>query len=168
MNGELLFIFSAFLCISKIVNGSIEVESVGEDPTPSPLGCHRRMYTYRVTQSDAQGRECWDLVNVMSCWGRCDSSEISDWKFPYKKAHHPVCVHAARAPAVAVLKNCHPEASLEIRKYEYMEAVSCHCHTCSSLDTACEAPGTNILEEKTGVKILALSGADSTNLDYEY
>lgn len=26
------------------------------------------------------GHECWDHVSVWSCWGRCDSREISDWK----------------------------------------------------------------------------------------
>jgi hypothetical protein len=40
------------------------------------LGCHRRLYRYKVTQSDSAGRSCWDNVNVMSCWGRCDSNEV--------------------------------------------------------------------------------------------
>jgi len=31
-----------------------------------------------VTKTDSAGRKCWDLVNVMSCWGRCDSNEVRD------------------------------------------------------------------------------------------
>lgn len=73
------------------------------------------------------GHECWDHVSVWSCWGRCDSREISDWKFPYKKSYHPVCVHAGRSKAVAMLRFCHPQASSETRRYEYLEANACHC-----------------------------------------
>lgn len=73
------------------------------------------------------GYECWDHVSVWSCWGRCDSREISDWKFPYKKSYHPVCVHAGRSKSVAMLRFCHPQADPETRRYEYMEANACHC-----------------------------------------
>lgn len=92
-----------------------------------PLGCHRRLYTIKVTQTDSKGHECWDNVSVMSCWGRCDSNEISDWKFPYKRSHHPVCIHSARTKTVAFLRNCHPEATIEARQYEYLEAKTCNC-----------------------------------------
>lgn len=115
--------------------------------TETGLGCNMRLYTYRITQSDSNGkmllyvkyqlsstnifnisgRECWDHVSVWSCFGRCDSNEISDWKFPYKRSYHPVCMHAGRSKAVAMLRNCHPQASPETRRYEYMEAIGCHC-----------------------------------------
>lgn len=144
----------------------VELQPLNTGPTIAPLGCHRRLYTYRVTQSDFQGRDCWDHVSVWSCWGRCDSSEISDWKFPYKRSFHPVCVHAQRQPAVAILKNCHPDASESIREYKYMEAVNCHCHTCSTEDTSCEAPASNGMDEPRRVKVLALTGDDSEALDY--
>ncbi|KAK9737826.1 hypothetical protein QE152_g10395 [Popillia japonica] len=48
----------------------------------STLECHRRIYTYQVSQSDANGRQCWDTLSVWACWGRCDSNEIADWRFP--------------------------------------------------------------------------------------
>lgn len=73
------------------------------------------------------GRECWDHVSVWSCWGRCDSNEISDWKFPYKRSYHPVCMHAGRSKSVAFLRHCHPQADPETNRYEYMEAIGCHC-----------------------------------------
>ncbi|XP_003736156.1 thyrostimulin beta-5 subunit [Drosophila persimilis] len=145
----------------------VELQPINSGPTVAPLGCHRRVYTYKVTQSDLLGHECWDYVSVWSCWGRCDSSEISDWKFPYKRSFHPVCVHAQRQPAEAILKNCHPEADEGISKYHYMEAVNCHCHTCSTQDTSCEAPANNVLDEGSkAVKVLTLTGADSVDLDY--
>ncbi|XP_017469433.1 PREDICTED: glycoprotein hormone beta-5 [Rhagoletis zephyria] len=161
------FALVAFISFStSALSQVLEAQPINSSPTAAPLGCHQRLYTYRITQADAQGRECWDYVSVRSCWGRCDSSEISDWRFPYKRSFHPVCVHATRQPAVALLRNCHPEASEEARRYEYMEAGSCHCHTCSSLDTSCEAPVNNILDERSGVKVLALTGSDSDVLDY--
>lgn len=40
------------------------------------LDCHRRLYTYRVTQADENGKQCWDTLSVLSCWGRCDSNEV--------------------------------------------------------------------------------------------
>ena len=42
----------------------------------STLQCHRRQYTYKVQQRDSLGRRCWGVINVMSCWGRCDSNEV--------------------------------------------------------------------------------------------
>ncbi|XP_065358738.1 thyrostimulin beta-5 subunit [Calliphora vicina] len=163
-----LFFFATLCCtpLTLTLAQILEVQPINSSPTTAPLGCHRRLYTYRVTQADSKGRECWDYVSVAACWGRCDSSEISDWKFPYKRSFHPVCVHATRQPAVAVLRNCHPEAEEFARRYEYLEAVSCHCHTCSTMDTSCEAPANNILDEKSGVKVLAITGSDSVGLDY--
>lgn len=83
--------------------------------------------TNNVEFNTFAGYECWDHVSVWSCWGRCDSREISDWKFPYKKSYHPVCVHASRSKSTAHLRFCHPLADPSIRRYEYMEADSCHC-----------------------------------------
>lgn len=57
------------------------------------LGCDLFEYEHSVLQVDSQGRKCWGKVMVLSCRGRCDSKEISDWKFPHKKAFHPVCLH---------------------------------------------------------------------------
>lgn len=89
---------------------------------------------------------------VNACWGRCDSKEISDWKFPYKKSHHPVCVHSGRTKSSVMLRNCDPDASLEARKYEYMEATGCSCQICSSIDTSCESP--QALQKGTSVNKL--------------
>lgn len=149
----------------------LEQAMAGEEPPRGEwekpfLGCHRRRYNYRVTQTDKNGRQCWDFVNVKSCWGRCDSNEITDWKFPYKRSFHPVCVHADRAPAVTILKNCDPDVEPETAKYQYMDAISCRCQACSSSDTSCEAP-----KETHGisaVKILDITGAGVSEPDMDY
>lgn len=39
--------------------------------------CFRRPYTFKVKQDDSEGRSCWDTVTVSSCWGRCDSNEVT-------------------------------------------------------------------------------------------
>ncbi|KAB0789993.1 hypothetical protein PPYR_11183 [Photinus pyralis] len=117
----------------KIVNADLE----RVDPI-NTLDCHRRLYTYRVTQSDENGKECWDTLSVLSCWGRCDSNEISDWRFPYKKSLHPVCVHHGRNKALAILRHCEEGALPSAARYEYLEAAGCRCQACSSSDTSCE------------------------------
>lgn len=42
----------------------------------STIECHRREFTFRAMQTDENGKQCWDLVTAMSCWGRCDSGEV--------------------------------------------------------------------------------------------
>ncbi|KAH8272166.1 hypothetical protein KR018_004488, partial [Drosophila ironensis] len=160
-------IFTVFMgvLIHMLSAQMVELEPINSGSTVAPLGCHRRLYTYKVTQTDPLGHECWDYVSVWSCWGRCDSSEISDWKFPYKRSFHPVCVHAQRQAAAATLKNCHMDADENTRQYQYMEAVNCHCHTCSTQDTSCEAPANNIMEHMDN-RVLTFTGEDSNDMDY--
>ncbi len=45
------------------------------------LECHRREYTFKATRSDPTGRQCWDYITAMSCWGRCDSGEVCFYKY---------------------------------------------------------------------------------------
>ncbi|KAJ6646424.1 Thyrostimulin beta-5 subunit [Pseudolycoriella hygida] len=163
MNTEILTAIAIVIFVSTI-NSSHQSVADLHKPVEAGLGCNMRLYTYRITQSDSKGRECWDHVSVWSCFGRCDSNEISDWKFPYKRSYHPVCMHAGRSKAVAMLRNCHPQATPETRRYEYMEAMGCHCQTCSTTDTSCEAP--NNFRDETSIKVLALAGPSPEDLDY--
>lgn len=91
-------------------------------------------------ESDSKGNSCSDTITVNACWGRCDSKEISDWKFPFKKSHHPVCVPLGRTKSSVILRNCDHETGLEARKYDYMEPIACSCQICSTIDTSCESP----------------------------
>ncbi|XP_030753288.1 thyrostimulin beta-5 subunit [Sitophilus oryzae] len=111
------------------------LDNFDEDRT---LKCNKRLYTYRVSQFDQNGKECWDVLSVMACWGRCDSNEIPDFRFPYKKSNHPVCVHYGRNKAFVILRNCEEGALPSAARYEYYEAADCKCQQCSSLDTSCE------------------------------
>ncbi|XP_069674022.1 thyrostimulin beta-5 subunit [Periplaneta americana] len=104
----------------------------------STLECHRRVYAQKVTKTDSAGRECWDVVKVMSCWGRCDSNEISDWRFPYKRSFHPVCLHDSRAVNTVTLRNCQEGVEPGTERYEYLEALSCRCMVCKSSEASCE------------------------------
>ncbi|XP_013187798.1 glycoprotein hormone beta-5-like [Amyelois transitella] len=106
----------------------------------SALGarCKPRRYTHKAMQTDLNGRRCWDDVKINACWGYCMSYEISDWQFPYKESHHPVCVHYERKHASAKLKNCDPGVQQGTDVYHYVEAASCKCQGCSSEDTSCE------------------------------
>lgn len=108
------------------------------------------------TESDSKGFTCTDTITVNACWGRCDSKEISDWKFPFKKSHHPVCVHSGRTKVSVMLQNCDENAGMEARKYDYMEAIACSCQICSTKDTSCESP--QALNK--GTSVVKLIGTD--------
>ncbi|XP_063701624.1 glycoprotein hormone beta-5 [Culicoides brevitarsis] len=105
-------------------------------PTPN-LGCELFEYEHAVEQVDSQGRKCWGKVLVNSCIGRCDSKEISDWKFPHKKAFHPVCLHAEKVLRTHNLPNCEENAEPGTNIYEYVEAKSCKCQICSPEKANC-------------------------------
>ncbi|KAM7299927.1 hypothetical protein ISCGN_020491 [Ixodes scapularis] len=115
--------------------------SVGVVDTQTTLDCHRREYTFKATRVDTKGNRCWDDVTAMSCWGRCDSGEIADWRFPFKKSFHPVCTYDSRRLVTTQLRNCEPEdldEEDELRTYDYFEALSCSCQVCDSTWTSCE------------------------------
>lgn len=40
------------------------------------LDCNRKLYKFTVINTDSTGRRCSDEIEVMSCWGRCDSNEV--------------------------------------------------------------------------------------------
>ncbi|XP_076314640.1 thyrostimulin beta-5 subunit-like [Tachypleus tridentatus] len=103
------------------------------------LECHRREYTYTATRTDSRGRQCWDSLTVMSCWGRCDSGEIADWRFPFKKSFHPVCIHERKRLVKVILQHCDPDADPELRIFEYYEADTCACQICESSTASCES-----------------------------
>ncbi|XP_047002291.1 thyrostimulin beta-5 subunit [Schistocerca americana] len=131
---RLMYVCSALLAAAA---AAAAVADAAMDPA-STLECHRRLYTYKVTKTDADGRACWDVINVMSCWGRCDSNEISDWRFPYKRSFHPVCLHDARERRSVRLRNCEEGAAPGTERYEFLEAVSCRCAICRSSEASCE------------------------------
>jgi len=118
--------------------GGVTILGTGAVDPATTLDCHRRLYSYRVTKTDSTGKKCWDHVNVMSCWGRCDSNEIPDWRFPYKRSHHPVCLYGTRKANFAILTNCDADVELGTERYDYQEAETCVCTVCKSSEASCE------------------------------
>ncbi|KAJ8895704.1 hypothetical protein PR048_001040 [Dryococelus australis] len=63
---------------------------------------------------------------------------ISDWRFPYKRSYHPVCLHDTRVLMRTELKNCEPGVEPGTENYEYLHALSCRCSICKSSEASCE------------------------------
>lgn len=80
--------------------------------------------------------ECSGFVKVNSCWGRCDSSEIADYKIPFKISNHPVCTYSRVQKRRVRLPNCHPEHPDPY--YVVYDALACSCRYCNSKYTSCE------------------------------
>lgn len=59
---------------SSIVGQQSAMEIVDSS---NALDCNKKLYTVRVSNTDINGRTCFDEISVMSCWGRCDSNEVS-------------------------------------------------------------------------------------------
>ncbi|NP_001296463.1 uncharacterized LOC101737993 [Bombyx mori] len=110
--------------------------------------CARRVYLARAEQRDDKGRRCWDNVKVPSCGGRCDSREISDWEFPFKRSYHPVCVYGTRIPLIVRLRHCDEDVTPGTDIFHYVAAENCRCKVCSSQHTSCEwlPPNSTLLE----------------------
>ncbi|KAL5005917.1 hypothetical protein ScPMuIL_017075 [Solemya velum] len=106
------------------------------------IHCHVRRYSYHADKSirNEDGSvllPCWDNILVNSCWGRCDSSEIANYKMPYKISHHPVCTYGRYRRRTVQLTHCdprHPD-----RSYTVIDAVSCNCKLCNPHNTSCES-----------------------------
>lgn len=125
--------------------------------------CEKRVYEFNVEQIDEKGFRCQGNIKVNACYGRCQSKEIADWKFPYKRAHHPVCMTSTGvAKVVTMLTNCDPEASMEARRYEYSEPLDCQCKMCTSINTSCESPH-QLHNRASFVKIVAAPIVDDYN-----
>ncbi|KAK7484978.1 hypothetical protein BaRGS_00023756, partial [Batillaria attramentaria] len=104
------------------------------------LRCHVRTYQFRASKPPIVNENgdlvtCEGLVVVNSCWGRCDSSEIGDYKMPFKISHHPVCTYTGRIRRIVTLSECegYPDPTIEV-----FDAAGCACLQCDSDSTSCE------------------------------
>ncbi|XP_072939024.1 thyrostimulin beta-5 subunit-like [Epargyreus clarus] len=105
--------------------------------------CSKLVHLARAEQSDENGLKCWDAVKVPTCGGRCDSSEIADWEFPFKKSHHPVCMFGSRRLLSVRLRHCDPGVVPGTELFHFVAADDCRCRVCSSHHTSCEWLPTN-------------------------
>lgn len=72
---SLVFVFGAVFAVVMFIDLS-NPQSITETDLESTLDCNRRTYSHKVTQTDSEGRACWGMITVVSCWGRCDSNEV--------------------------------------------------------------------------------------------
>ena len=64
--------------------------------------------------------------------------QTTDWKFPFRKSSHPVCIHDARERIQITLKNCDEKVDPNTKTFEVLRALSCKCSTCKSSEATCE------------------------------
>lgn len=63
----------AIICKSQNIIDALPPQQEDE----GGLKCERTPYIYRVTQTDENGKTCWDTIKVLACRGRCDSNEVT-------------------------------------------------------------------------------------------
>nr|XP_027199810.1 thyrostimulin beta-5 subunit-like [Dermatophagoides pteronyssinus] len=104
------------------------------------LDCHERSFTFKAVRTDPEtGLQCRDYIRLLSCWGRCSSGEISDYRFPYKRSFHNVCIHDLVEKRRYELTDCDPGAPESLRSYEAMVARRCVCRRCETSSINCES-----------------------------
>ncbi|XP_046917196.2 glycoprotein hormone beta 5 [Dermatophagoides farinae] len=104
------------------------------------LDCHERSFTFKAVQTDpVTGLQCRDYIRLLSCWGRCNSGEISDYRFPYKRSFHNVCIHDVVEKRLFELTDCDAGAPEYLRSYETVVAKSCVCRRCETSMVNCES-----------------------------
>lgn len=70
--------------------------------------------------------------------------QFPDYKFPFKKSFHHVCIHDTMSERKIRLKNCYPpdvDKKDNLRVYQYVEAKTCKCSRCSTSIASCEGLG---------------------------
>lgn len=73
------------VCSTVMWSSVVGQLSAAEIGTPNALDCKQKMYEFAVSNTDVNGRTCFDKIQVMSCWGRCDSNEVTlvDYTYTY-------------------------------------------------------------------------------------
>ncbi|KAK3093509.1 hypothetical protein FSP39_016608 [Pinctada imbricata] len=102
--------------------------------------CYVRDYRFQASKpfvtKSGYVLPCSDVITVKSCWGRCDSSEIADYKIPFKISNHPVCTYSGAKKRIVRLQNCHPLHPDPY--YVIYDASKCACRTCNPEYISCE------------------------------
>lgn len=64
--------------------------------------------------------------------------QISDYRFPFKRSFHPVCLYGSRELTTVTLSNCDEDVEPGTEVYQFLQAVTCQCHVCKSSEASCE------------------------------
>ncbi|KAF0296284.1 Thyrostimulin beta-5 subunit [Amphibalanus amphitrite] len=102
-------------------------------------GCEPRLdRPMHVLRRDPAGLACWGTVRAVTCWGHCQSHEVPDWRFPYRRSYHPVCMHGTVQLRTVTLPHCQPGAAAGTDRHTFLDAVSCGCAPCRGAVASCE------------------------------
>ncbi|CAH1791441.1 unnamed protein product [Owenia fusiformis] len=128
-------IFLAIFCLAVSAHAT---DYINEETT---ISCLVREYNFKVnkphTLPSGEVLQCWDVVSVNSCWGRCDTSEIPDYEIPYKISNHNVCTFTKKVKRVVRLMRCDPRHPDPY--YTVYSAADCRCTKCDPDYTSCES-----------------------------
>ena len=64
--------------------------------------------------------------------------QVPDVRFPFKRSHHPVCIHDEVQLRSVTLEHCEPGVTPGTADYRFLDAVSCKCEPCDSSRASCE------------------------------
>lgn len=114
-------------CKNNLVSRHLQVLPTSDDNS-DPLACTTRNLVYKAVRTDQDGNQCWDMVRVKVCYGRCVSGEFADFVIPFKTPAHSVCTYDRQKSRQVILENCNSDQiDSDLRVYSYMEAESCVC-----------------------------------------
>lgn len=124
---------------SKIENNHNNPKSTGNiGNKETQLECNKRQYTFKAVKRDDLGNKCSGILKATICYGSCDTGEIADWIFPFKKSIHKVCSHGQRVRRRVILPECSSSSvDPSLREYHYVDAKTCVCQKCNPAETTC-------------------------------
>lgn len=67
MHGLSMWIVYLILALLMLDSGLVHSDT-------EVTGCYKRQYSVNVTGRDGH---CWEQVNLIACWGKCPSHEVS-------------------------------------------------------------------------------------------
>ncbi|XP_013400795.1 thyrostimulin beta-5 subunit [Lingula anatina] len=104
------------------------------------LACNQREFRYNVEKPpyvapDGTTITCKGTVKVWACYGRCETSEVGDYEFPFKLSFHNVCTYGGDVVRRRVTLDCpgYPDPTVELFDVE-----RCECQVCRYDKTSCE------------------------------
>ncbi|ELU06222.1 hypothetical protein CAPTEDRAFT_172959 [Capitella teleta] len=130
IQGHCLVLFTSLVA-------SIAIEDISR---VKPWRCTTVPYELEVSVQDYRDNgevlECRDNVTTTACSGWCYSSELSDYRMPFKISYHTVCTYAGLKKRKAFLRNCDPRHR---HPYTYVyDAQGCMCKVCDRETTHCQ------------------------------
>jgi len=104
------------------------------------LACLLREYTFEAVLSDRRGHKCRGNITTNACYGWCDTCEIgsdisTDGNAPC--VQQQVCGPDRTETKNVPLTTCDDDADQHIRRFIFIEALSCVCQKCDPTKMKC-------------------------------